>query len=200
MALDAMRGGILVVDGDMDARGTYQALLEHAGYPSIGASDAADAQRITQMHEPALTILDVVLPDGNGLTLLQSLQTIWPSMPAIVVTHHAESWRVVEAMRAGAFDYLTKPVDSNTLLSACQTALTRRGGAVRAETRCPSEHAAAGLWSAACGHLRPLREIEDAYIDHVLAATGGNRTRAARILGVARETLRTRMLTRKAAS
>jgi two-component system response regulator HydG len=53
---------------------------------------------------------------------------------------------------------------------------------------------------AGAAGLRPLREIEDAYIDHVLASTGGNRSRAARILGVARETLRVRMLTRQAAS
>lgn len=54
--------------------------------------------------------------------------------------------------------------------------------------------------STGTGGLPPLREVADAYIDHVLASTGGNRSRAARILGVARETLRMRMLTRQAAS
>ncbi len=199
MTVESMQSRILVVDGDVGARRTCQGFLEHAGHPSLGVADAAEARRMAEAQEPALTILDAALPDGDGVTLLQDLRMVWPSMPAIVVARHAGARSVVEAMRAGAFDYLTKPVDPEALLSACRAALAHRGGI--APVDCPPEESTAGRpWPPACGHLRPLREIEDAYIDHVLAATGGNRTRAARILGVARETLRTRMLTRRAAS
>jgi DNA-binding NtrC family response regulator len=74
------------------------------------------------------------------------------------------------------------------------------GGAIQPEhlALAPGSSGAPPLW-APVGQPRPLREIADAYIDHVLAVSGGNRTRAARLLGVARETLRARMLTRRAA-
>jgi DNA-binding NtrC family response regulator len=198
MTVEPMQSRILVVDGDVGARRTFQGFLEHAGHPSLGVEDAAEARRVAEAQEPALTILDAALPDGDGVTLLQDLRMVWPSMPAIVVARHAGARSVVEAMRAGAFDYLTKPVDPEALLSACRAALAHRVTA--AADRPPEESTGGRPWPPPFGHLRPLREIEDAYIDHVLAATGGNRTRAARILGVARETLRTRMLTRRAAS
>jgi DNA-binding NtrC family response regulator len=199
MTLESMQSRILVVDGDVSARRACQGFLERAGHASLGAADAAEARRLAQAQEPTLIILDMVLPDGDGLTLLQDLRTVWPSMPAIVVARHAEARNIVEAMRAGAVDYLTKPVDPEAFLSACRAALVLRGGVTEGDGP-PEESPPGRPWPATCGHLRPLREIEDAYIDHVLAATGGNRTRAARILGVARETLRTRMLTRRAAS
>jgi DNA-binding NtrC family response regulator len=189
-----------VVDGDRGDRLACQGLLQGAGHPALEAAGAAEAGRLAEAQEPALTILDVVLPDGDGLALLRDLRAAWPSMPAIVVTRHAEVRGIVESMRAGAFDYLTKPVDPAVLLAACRAALASRPGASPADAGRSAEAGPAGPWPAACSHLRPLREIEDAYIDHVLTATGGNRTRAARILGVARETLRTRILTRRAAS
>jgi len=201
MALDATQGRILVVDDDIGARRTCQDLLDEAGHASVGAAGATEARRVSEEWEPALTILDIVLPDGDGLELLHDLRVAWPSMPALVMTDRGDTRSVVDAMRAGAFDYLIKPVQAEGLLSACRTALARRGARLPEDpTHASGKASPGGAWLASCGHLRPLREIEDAYIDHVLALTAGNRTRAARILGVARETLRTRMLTRRAAS
>jgi DNA-binding NtrC family response regulator len=200
MTLECRQGPILVVDGDARDRQACQGLLELAGHSALAAAGAAEAGRLAGAQEPALTILDVTLPDGDGLALLHDLRAAWPAMPTIVVTRHAEAPRIVEAMRAGAFDYLTKPVDPEALLATCRMALARREGAGATNGGHPGEERPTGPWSATAGRLRPLREIEDAYIDHVLHATGGNRTRAARILGVARETLRTRILTRRAAS
>lgn len=201
MMLDSTQGRILVVDDDMAARRTCQELLGEAGHASVGAAGATEARRVLEEWEPALTILDIVLPDGDGLDLLHELRVAWPSMPVIVVTGRGDARSIVDGMRAGAFDYLIKPVQAEGLLAACRIALARRCAPLPGDSARPSGKAAlGGTWPVSCGHLRPLREIEDAYIDHVLALTGGNRTRAARILGVARETLRTRMLTRRAAS
>ena len=201
MTLHSTHDSILVVDGDPDSGRAWRDLLEQAGHAAVTVADAKEARRVSEEGEPALMILDVALPDGDGVDLLRDLRTAWPSMPAIVVSGQGEPRNIVEAMRAGATDYLTKPVEPGALLAACRTALAAREGRPQGPVTPPSD-AIAGRpsWPVSCGHLRPLREIEDAYIDHVLAAAGGNRTRAARILGVARETLRTRMLTRRAAS
>jgi two-component system response regulator RegA len=175
---------VLVVDGDPGHRQGLQDLLHQEGYTALLAATGAEARDLALGlgHEPALVIAELVLGDGSGVHLIRDLRGAWPGLPALIVTSCIEPQRIVEAMRAGADDYLPKPVPAETLVSACRSALANR----------PS------VDSDAAAHLRPLREIEDAYIDRVLAATGGNRTRAARILGVARETLRTRMLARTA--
>src|SRR5262249_42507987 len=75
---------------------------------------------------PALAIVDLVLPDGDGIELLGQLRASWPALPALVVTAYVEPRSIVEAMRRGAHDYLGKPIDPDVLLSACRTALARR--------------------------------------------------------------------------
>jgi DNA-binding NtrC family response regulator len=203
MAIDWPQDRILVVDDDAAARRTLQELLGQADYASVGVASVAEARRVAEGEEPTLALLDLVLPDGDGLRLLRDLRASWPAMPALIVTTCVETRSIVAAMRAGAFDYLTKPVDCEVLLSACRAALARRPsrscGSARSHT-IVREIGTTTPWPPSSAYLRPLRDIEDAYIDHVLAATRGNRTRAARILGVARETLRTRMLTRRAVS
>ncbi|MGH7319755.1 MAG: sigma-54-dependent transcriptional regulator, partial [Candidatus Rokuibacteriota bacterium] len=77
-------------------------------------------------EEPAMAILDLVLTDGDGIRLLTDLRAAWPGMPALIVTGYVETRSIVEAMRAGVYDYLTKPVDPDVLLSACRSALARR--------------------------------------------------------------------------
>jgi DNA-binding NtrC family response regulator len=178
-------GRVLVVDGDATARPRLQELLRQAGYSTVAAANAAEARHLAAREEPALAILELMFSDGNGIHLVNDLRASWPDMPALIVTSCVETRCIVQAMQAGAHDYLAKPLEPDVLLSACRSALAGRARASRRE-----------LASDVTTRLRPLREIEDAYIDRVLAATGGNRTRAARILGVARETLRTRMLAR----
>jgi DNA-binding NtrC family response regulator len=173
---------VLVVDGDPIARQQLRDLLHREGYTARVVATAAAARCVARRDAPGLVIAELVLSDGSGVHLIRDLRARWPSLPALIVASCAEPRRIVEAMRAGAHDYLLKPVDCDALRSACRAAMATR--------------AAQGTEAAIC--LRPLREIEDAHIDRVLAATGGNRTRAARILGVARETLRTRMLARSA--
>ena len=117
---------VLIVDDDAAARRSVQDLLTKTGYNAVGAATAADARRFAENEEPALAILDLVLLDGDGLSLLADLRALWPAMPALIVTGYVETRSVVEAMRRGAADYLAKPVDPDVLLSACRAALARR--------------------------------------------------------------------------
>ncbi len=128
---------VLVVDDDSAARRTLVELLEHAGYEVIAASNMTEARRVAANEEPALAVLDLVLPDGDGLSLLGDLRASWPGLPALIVTGYVEPRSIVEAMRRGAVDYLGKPFDPDVFLSACRQALARRTSAtmtVKAET------------------------------------------------------------------
>lgn len=119
-------GRVLVVDHDPATRQSLRDLLSLGGYPTAGAATSAEARRLAETEEPALAILDLVLPDGDGIRLVTDLRASWPGMPALIVTGYVETRSIVEAMRAGVYDYLTKPVDPDVLLSACRAALARR--------------------------------------------------------------------------
>ncbi len=126
---------ILIVDDDPVARRTLSDTLTRAGFHVMPAATAAEAVRLASDEEPALAILDLVLPDGDGIELMGSLRATWPALPAIIVTAYVEPRSVVEAMRRGALDYLGKPIDPEVLLSACRTALSRRPTPVAATGR-----------------------------------------------------------------
>jgi DNA-binding NtrC family response regulator len=117
---------ILVVDDDPVVRRHLTDTLTRAGYAVVAAATVAEALRLGAEAEPALAILDLVLPDGDGIELLGQLRASWPGLPAIIVTAYVEPRSIVEAMRRGALDYLGKPLDPETLLSTCRAALARR--------------------------------------------------------------------------
>jgi DNA-binding NtrC family response regulator len=125
---------ILVVDDDAVVRRMLSDTLGRAGYHVVSAGTSAEALREASGDEPALAIIDLVLPDGDGIELLGSLRAAWPALPAIVVTAYVEPRSIVEAMRRGAVDYLSKPVDPEVLLSTCRAALARRPAPVEAST------------------------------------------------------------------
>ena len=117
---------ILIVDDDTAARRAIGETLERAGYGVRAAASTAEARRLIASEEPALAIVDLVLPDGDGISLLGELRAAWPAMPGLIVTSYVEPRSIVEAMRRGAVDYLPKPLDPDELLSSCRAALARR--------------------------------------------------------------------------
>ena len=142
---------ILVVDDDAVVRRMLSDTLGRAGYAVAPASSTTEALRVAADEEPALAIVDLVLPDGDGIELLGQLRAAWPTLPALVVTAYVEPRSIVEAMRRGAHDYLSKPLDPDVLLSACRAALARRP-AMKAPAR-PTELPIVGA-SAETARLR----------------------------------------------
>src|SRR3989442_1112008 len=117
---------ILVVDDDAVVRRMLSDTLGRAGYAVVQACSTTEALRVAADEEPALAIVALVLPDGDGMELLSQLRASWPTLPALVVAACVELRSIVEAMRRGAHDYLSKPLDPDVLLSACRAALARR--------------------------------------------------------------------------
>src|SRR3989475_5399556 len=114
---------ILVVDDDAVVRRMLSDTLGRAGYAVVQACSTTEALRVVADEEPALAIVALVLPDGDGIELLGQLRASWPTLPALVVAACVELRSIVEAMRRGAPDYLSKPLDPDLLLSACRAAL-----------------------------------------------------------------------------
>jgi len=126
----ATRGGppLLLVEDSEATAALLCAHLARAGYRVVHAPSAGAAARALAVERPALMLLDLNLPDGNGLSLLRRLRAesarTAMAMPAvIVVTGHGGVPESVEAMRLGAFDFLQKPVDPARLLYAVEAAL-----------------------------------------------------------------------------
>jgi two-component system response regulator HydG len=117
---------ILVVDDDSSARLALGSLLESQGYQVDSAADGQAAlERLVELP-PDMIVTDLDMPVMNGMQLLGELRSRGHSVPVIVVTSATELSSAVEAMRAGAADYITKPVDFDVLLLAVQRTLEQR--------------------------------------------------------------------------
>jgi two-component system, NtrC family, response regulator PilR len=117
---------ILVVDDEPDLRTLYELTLLREGYRVEAAGDLAQAREQLREHGFDAVITDMRLPDGLGLELLRELVAGQRSERCVVITAHGSAENAVEALKAGAFDYLTKPVDlkqfRNVVASAIQGA------------------------------------------------------------------------------
>jgi two-component system response regulator PilR (NtrC family) len=102
---------ILVVDDEPDLRTLYELTLLREGYRVETGGTLAQAQALLQEHRFDAVISDMRLPDGVGLTLLQDLRAQQRPERFVVMTAYGSAENAVEALKAGAFDYLTKPVD-----------------------------------------------------------------------------------------
>jgi two-component system response regulator PilR (NtrC family) len=119
------RQRLLVVDDEPDLRTLYELTLVREGYDVECADSAEEAWALLQAHEYQVVITDMRLPGGSGLTLLQQLESAGRREKAIVITAYGSAENAVEALKAGAYDYLTKPVDLRQFRAVVASALGR---------------------------------------------------------------------------
>jgi DNA-binding NtrC family response regulator len=124
---------ILVVDDEASARSGLSKLLEQEGYQVETAADGALALQAISESPPALIVTDLKMPNLDGMGLLAKLGEQGVAIPVIVTTAFGEVSVAVQAMRAGAEDYLTKPIDFDALLLSVERTLQRREIATEAE-------------------------------------------------------------------
>jgi DNA-binding NtrC family response regulator len=106
---------ILVVDDEPALREVLEMRLAAWGYRVVLASDGDAARAVTEREQPDLVLTDVVMPDLSGLDLLRALRTGEPHRPVILMTAYGSIDEAVEAMKLGARDFLTKPLDYGKL-------------------------------------------------------------------------------------
>jgi two-component system NtrC family response regulator len=116
---------ILVVDDDESLRRVMQMQLEEAGYEVLAASQGQDALNVMEDATPALVITDLKMPGMSGLDLLRKLREVYPETTVIMITAFGTVSTAVEAMKAGAYDYISKPVDYEQLMLVVNRAMER---------------------------------------------------------------------------
>jgi DNA-binding NtrC family response regulator len=139
-----INASVLVVDDDTTVRETLAEYFETLGIEVTTAATAAEARATVSQYLPDVVILDLRLPDGDGLALLAALHEDDPDGAIIVLTGHADVRIAVRAMQGGAHDLMEKPVNLDTLreavLRGVQTAQLKREVAVlRARTRAAAD-------------------------------------------------------------
>jgi two-component system response regulator PilR (NtrC family) len=113
----------LIVDDEPDIRELLEITLGRMGLETASAADIADAHRLLTEQEFDVCLTDMRLPDGNGIDLVRHIGNSCPGLPVAVITAHGSMDAAIEALKAGAFDFVSKPVDLAQLRSLVDTAL-----------------------------------------------------------------------------
>jgi two-component system KDP operon response regulator KdpE len=115
---------ILAVEDEPALRSILRALFEAQNYRFAEASTAARAEIEARTHKPDLVLVDLGLPDGDGLEVIRRIRA-WSAVPVIVLSARAMEEQKVAALDAGADDYITKPFSAAELLARVRSALRR---------------------------------------------------------------------------
>jgi FixJ family two-component response regulator len=116
---------VFVVDDDVSVRESLELLIRFAGWQPETFASAKDFLARPRTTTPCCLVLDVSLPDLNGLELQKLIASERTDMPIIFITGHGDVPMTVQAMKAGAVEFLTKPFDDEVLLSAIRHAIKR---------------------------------------------------------------------------
>jgi DNA-binding NtrC family response regulator len=120
-----MKGRVLIVDDERLQRDILQTILEAEGYETAAAGNGRQALAAAASTACDVVLTDLKMPDLNGLELLRELLQAQPGLCVILMTAHGTIDSAVEAMRRGAFDYLTKPLEKDVLLLVLRRAMER---------------------------------------------------------------------------
>jgi two-component system, NtrC family, response regulator PilR len=117
---------LLIVDDEASLRDFLSIVFEEEGWSVETAASLADARNAVARHEPDLVLCDLMLPDGSGIDLLREVKAAAPSIAVIMITAHTSTKSAVEALKAGAFDYIAKPFDIDELKIIVRNAVERK--------------------------------------------------------------------------
>jgi DNA-binding NtrC family response regulator len=120
------RNLIVVVDDDSSVRRVLKMQLEEAGYDVALAADGEEAQVVIDERRPKLVITDLRMPCADGLDLLRHIREGLQETTVIIITAFASVDTAVDAMKAGAYDYISKPIDYEALVLAVHRAMERQ--------------------------------------------------------------------------
>ena len=166
---------VLVVDDDETYRGTLARALERRGFQVLAAGSADEA--LQRAHAVCIDYasVDLRMPGASGIELVRALACLSPKPVIVVLTGYGSIATALEAIKAGAAHYLTKPADVDDLLRAFASPATPD-----AEPEPPLE-------------VPSLARVEWEHINRVLAECGGNISKAARLLGLQRRSLQRKL-------
>ena len=153
----AETGAILVVDDEESLRTVLHSQLTRLGHEVVLAADGEAALAAIRSRDFALVVTDVKMPRLSGLDLLRVVRSERPDTPVVLLTAHGSIETAVEAMKHGAFDFLTKPFDRDELRTLVEKAMRARGARVREPRPAPD---GPGANQVPLGRSPRMRELE----------------------------------------
>ncbi|MEG1586108.1 MAG: sigma-54 dependent transcriptional regulator [Bacteroidales bacterium] len=136
-----MDNKVLIIDDEDNIRKLLTRVLELEGYKVCQAQDCGSAVKMLKLHQPDVALCDVFLPDGNGVEFVSNIKEIVPDIEVILLTAHGNIPDGVQAIKNGAFDYLTKGDDNYKIVPllnrAMEKVLKNKGLNVAADKRQP---------------------------------------------------------------
>jgi two-component system, NtrC family, response regulator PilR len=117
------RQQILIIDDEPDIRELLEITLSRMGLETAAAADLAQARALLTERSFDLCLTDLRLPDGSGLDLVEHIQSDHPELPVAVITAYGSMDTAIAALKGGAFDFLSKPIDLTRLRSLIESAL-----------------------------------------------------------------------------
>jgi len=128
----------LIVDDEPDIRELLEITLGRMGIETLSAKDVTSAKALLQNNEFDFCMTDMNLPDGKGIELVQHINSNYPQVPVAMITAHGSMDSAVEALKAGAFDFVSKPVNLELLRNLVDTALNLKPLDTKTGTDSPS--------------------------------------------------------------
>ncbi|WP_020207889.1 sigma-54-dependent transcriptional regulator [Gilvimarinus chinensis] len=113
----------LVIDDEPDIRELLEITLGRMQIETFSTDSISDAKKILQERDFSICLTDMKLPDGNGLEIVEYIQQHQPRLPVAVITAHGNIDVAIDSMKAGAFDFISKPVDLSTLRNLVSSAI-----------------------------------------------------------------------------
>jgi two-component system response regulator PilR (NtrC family) len=118
---------VLIVDDEPDIRELLDITLSRMGLKTQSAATLAQARDMVARIKPALCLTDMRLPDGNGISLVEHIQQEFPHIPVAMITAHGSVEAAIAALKAGAFDFISKPIELEHLRKLVSSALQLGG-------------------------------------------------------------------------
>jgi two-component system KDP operon response regulator KdpE len=118
---------VLVCDDELEIIRALKVVLRDAGYEVLGTATAQEALDVAAVQHPQAAIIDLVLPDGDGVDVCAQLRS-WSEIPILVLSAVGEEDEKVRALEAGADDYVTKPFGPRELVARLEAAMRRASG------------------------------------------------------------------------
>jgi len=183
---------ILVVDDEESLRFSLSRGLRKAGYAVETAADAQEAVECLGRLSFDVVLTDIVMPGGSGLDVLAAVHEMDRDSVVILMTAHGTVENAIDALRKGAFDYLTKPFENRELLVTIERGLERR--TVERENRklrflVNKQAEASATEEGELGIQAARREWERGFLADLLRRTRGNVTQAAELARISRPNL-----------
>lgn len=116
---------ILIIDDEPQIRKLLSRMMELEGYEVFQAADCQSTLKQLKLHNPQVVLCDVFLPDGNGVDMVTTIKKLYPELEMILLTAHGNIPDGVQAIKNGAFDYITKGDDNNKIIPLISRAMAQ---------------------------------------------------------------------------